>query len=204
MQRGGGKKKGRPFEFTHHKIGRKTLEGLTKLVADELGFDPGVNRKFTGHSTRRTGNTVSYQNGATERQRQKRFGYSEDSVAMRRYENPAVEDVRRENIEQFGVGGKRKREDTEDIALANPNPKTQAAIPLCDDWLADDMLQMPLDELFASCDRAISQHQRAAPPNRALALHQGNNSNVHIIDLRGNTGTINLNLGSAPNPVVLE
>ena len=125
---------------------------------------------------------------------------------MRRYENPTVEDVRRENIEQFGVGGKRKREDTEDKALTTllneRATKTQAATPLCDDWLADDILHLSPDELFASCDRAISQHRRPAPPN--LALHQGNNSNVQIIDLRGNTGTINLNLGSAPNPVVLE
>ena len=76
---------------------------------------------------------------------------------MHRYENPTAEDVRRENIEQFGIGGKRKREDTEDKALTTlPNEratKTQAATPLCDDWLADDMLQMPLDELFASYGR---------------------------------------------------
>lgn len=124
---------------------------------------------------------------------------------MHRYENPTAEDVRRENIEQFGVGGKRKREDTEDKALTTlPNEratKTQAATPLCDDWLADDILHLPPDELFASCDR-----NQPAPTPRATQPRTAprDNSNVQSIDLRGNTGTINLNLGSAPNPVVLE
>lgn len=85
---------------------------------------------------------------------------------MHRYENPIAEDVRRENIEQFGIGGKRKREDTEDKALTTlPNEratKTQAATPLCDDWLADDILHLPPDELFASCDR-----NQPAPTPRA-------------------------------------
>ena len=48
-------------------------------------------------------------------------------------------------------------------------------------------------------DDAPSKHS----PHGMIAT-LSNNGAVHVIDLRGNSGTINLNLGSMPNPIVLE
>ena len=71
---------------------------------------------------------------------------------------------------------------------------------IADDSLADDILALDHGELLTSCDRAVAQHQG----RHDMAMKQGNNSSVQIIDQRGNNGTIDLNLGSLPHPIVLE
>ena len=107
-------------------------------------------------------------------------------------------------MEQFlrtaDSGSKGKRDDPPPDDLATVTKKVAHTQLIADDWLADDILALDHGELLTSCDRAIAQHQG----HHSMAMKQGNNNSVQVIDQRGNNGTINLNLGSLPHPIVLE
>lgn len=108
MQRGRGKIKGQPFEFTHFQMGYEALGKLPLYCAQANDLEPGVNRKWTAHSGRRTANSNAARNKATERAREERFGYAEGSTAMRKYDTPTEEEYREENLRTFGIGPRKR------------------------------------------------------------------------------------------------
>ena len=174
-------------------MGYENLGKLCVYVASKCGFDAGPCRKFTAHSTRRMANTVAYQEGASERQRQKRFKYAEGSTAMRNYEAPAPADIRAENLSTFGLGPK--------VNTTAPAPvPMQPAISTfegADEYGALDLFdlgEMDLDQAF---DQLLMNEKRDVQP-APVSVSAAGQSTVHVIDMRGNTGNVTLNFGTSP------
>lgn len=186
-------------------MGYKNLGQLCVYVAKKCGFVAGPCRKFTAHSTRRMANTVAYQDGATERQRQKRFKYAAGSTAMRNYEAPAPADIRAENLATFGLGPK--------LNTTAPAPVPMAPVPMqpqisafegTDEFGALDLFdlgEMDLDQAF---DQLLMNEKRNVQP-APVSVSAAAQSTVHVIDMRGNTGHVTLNFGtSSERPHVIN
>jgi hypothetical protein len=167
---------GQPFNFTHASMGYAAIQRIQPRIAEELKIEAPAGFKFTGHSARRTANTLAYMHGATERQREERFGYKPGSTAMRAYEQPGADDIRKQSLQSLSFGPNVKRE----------APDMRAAMRAY-----EQVTTRPSDNALSDSARPTD-----APPSHHRA--------AVVIDVRGNTGPVTLQLGSQFAPVVLN
>jgi hypothetical protein len=207
QQKGKGDIPGEIFNFKHQPKSYKKICVLTSDVAKEIHIDPGPNRQFTAHSTRRMAITCSHQAGATERSQEKRHGFAAKSVAMRKYDTPDEDTLRAESNLYYGVGP-RKPETA--IVACQPQLKRARGPEDSEDTDLNEMLPS-LDfsfdnhkfseEDYAIMDRAASRHMKMSGPVR---VKQAKKAHCTVIDLRGNTGALTFNFGSGDRPIVLD
>jgi hypothetical protein len=169
-----GMTEGEAFNFTHAGMGYAAIQKLQPRIAEELGLFAPAGFKFTGHSSRRTANTLAYMHGATERQREERFGYKPGSTAMRAYEQPGADEIREQSLQSLSFGPNVNRE-------AQPNANAR-------ETYLEAAQAGSLTAQDPATNNAPNHHQRAAI----------------VIDVRGNTGPVTLQMGSQFAPVVLN
>jgi hypothetical protein len=179
-------------------MGYESIQKLGPELAKDIGIEPPAGFKFTGHSYRKAANTVAYQNGATERQREKRFGYAEGSTAMRRYEMPAPEDMKKENLKNFAIGPGPRPQLALEQAVDPAEAKTRPCSPVtpCDSAAAAlVVIPPPLQR---------DQVARRLPFTFAPASNTTQEAPGMTIDLRNNSGSVTLQLGSQARPHIIQ
>lgn len=141
-QRDRGDIEGKPHEVKHQRMSYDAISKLTTNMAVECALDPGPNRKFTGHSTRRGANTSAYQSSASERLREKRFGYAEGSTAMRVYETPDADTIRQDTHTHFAFGNLRQPAPVREEVLALECSQPALGFVLAVVGESDEMMQV--------------------------------------------------------------
>lgn len=218
-------------------MGYDAITMIGPNLARKVGVKAPPGFKHTGHSFRRAANTIAFQHGATERQREKRFGYAQGSTAMRRYEQPGQAAIRMENLTTFAIGPNIPQavqasqlalqigplaplqvpSDPEHSGLIMPQvimPIGGPVIPeqALETWELDTVPSSPYllspaqdQQLQIALEppgvirRRLPFTNQAVVPETDRVRHQGGMT----IDLRNNTGTITLQLGSQAAPFFL-